>query len=341
MENPERRKFIIAGGAGLAGLTLAGMNLSFPSQGHSSAKEQSETVKSEEAGYKPLKPVNLAGKALVVWYSQTSNTARTGRCIAKSLERTGLTVNFSDYRELKPSELSGYDLIIAGSPVYYYDVPSNFKTWLAACPTLKGKHVAAFVTFGGEGGNQHNTACTLLDLLTSKGGIPAGLETFGNMSTFAVTWSTGNKNRIMKYSHLPDGRSYSRMRDFALAVAENMKHHRTADFKKTWDYREWIKGSPSIKGTKALINRHSIDKDLCVECGLCVRNCPVSAIDLAKGTIDGKACIACLGCVNNCPEQAMDMEFMFMGVKGFTVFRKENGITITEPEAWFAGQKNT
>lgn len=339
MENPERRQFLKAGGVGLAGLTLAGMNLPFPATGHSSTKESVLTLKTDTAEKKRLKKVDAEGKALVIWYSQTSNTARTGRCIAKSLEKTGFVVKASDYRNLSSSELLEYDLIIAGSPVYYYDVPSNFKTWLAACPSLKGKHVAAFVTFGGEGGNQYNTACTLLDLLTAKGGIPTGLETFGNMSTFSITWSTGNIKRIMKYSHLPDGRSYSRMRAFALAVAENMKHHRTADFKKTWDYREWIKGSPSIKGTKALINRHTIDKNLCVECGLCVRSCPVSAIDLAKGTIDGKACIACLGCVNNCPEQAVVMEFMFMGVKGFTAFKKENGITTTEPEAWFAGQK--
>lgn len=338
MKNSERRQFIKAGGVGLAGLTLAGMNLPFPDTSHPSIKEPVRALKTEMAGNKLLKKVSTDGKALVLWYSQTSNTARTGRCIAKSLEKTGLYVKFSDYRDFAPSEISEYDLIVAGSPVYYYDVPSNFKTWLAKAPSLQGKHVAAFVTFGGEGGNQYNTACTLLDLLTSKGGIPTGLETFGNMSTFSITWSTGNKNRIMKYSHLPDGRSYSRMKDFALTVADNMKQQRTADFKKSWDYREWIKGSPSIKGTKALINRHTIDKNLCVECGLCVRSCPVSAIDLPKGTIDGKACIACLGCVNNCPEQAVVMEFMFMGVKGFTAFKKENGITITEPEVWFAGQ---
>jgi len=341
MLNLERRQFLKAGGAGLAGLTLAGFNLPFQDQSHSASKEPEETMQSKIAGNKLLKSFNIDGKALVLWYSQTSNTARTGRCIAKSLEKTGLYVKFSDYRNLEPSELSEYDLIVAGSPVYYYDVPSNFKTWLAKVPSLQGKHVAAFVTFGGEGGNQYNTACTLLDLLTSKGGIPTGLETFGNMSTFCITWSTGNKNRIMKYSHLPDGRSYSRMRDFALAVAENMKQHRTADFKKTWDYREWIKGSPSIKGTKTLINRHTIDKNLCVECGLCVRSCPVSAIDLSAGTIDGKACVACLGCVNNCPEQAVVMEFLFMGVKGFTAFKKENNIIINEPEDWFAGQKNS
>lgn len=341
MENPERRKFLKAGGAGLASLTLAGMNLPFPDTSHATPKELSGTLKSEEAGHKHLKPVNIEGKALVLWYSQTSNTARTGRCIAKSLEKTGLFVKASDYRKLTSAELSNYDLIIAGSPVYYYDVPSNFKSWLGNVPSLQGKHVAAFVTYGGEGGNQYNTACTLLDLLTAKGGTPMGLETFGNMSTFAITWSTGNIKRIMKYSHLPDGRSYYRMRDFAWAVADNMKQHRTTDFKKTWDYREWIKGSLSIKGTKALINRHTIDKTLCVECGLCVRSCPVSAIDLATGIINSNACIACLGCVNNCPEQALIMEFLFKGVKGFTAFKKENGITITEPEAWFAGQNNS
>ena len=333
MENPGRRQFLKAGGAGLAGLTLAGMNLTLAGQGHADSGKID--------GIKRMKPSNVQGKALVLWYSQTSNTARTGRCIAKALESTGLSVRSSDYRDLSPDVLSGFDLIVAGSPVYYYDVPYNFKKWLAAVPDLRGKRVAAFVTYGGEGGNQHNTVCTLLDLLRDRGGIPIGLDTFGNMSTFAITWSTGNAKRTMKYSHLPDGRSYSRMRDFAFSLAERMTTDRPCDFQKTWDYREWIKGSPSMRGTRAMINRHTIDKSRCVECGICVRGCPVSAIDLAEGTINGKTCIACLGCVNNCPEQAVVMEFLFMTVKGFSAFKKEKGITITEPEAWFAENKDS
>jgi ferredoxin/flavodoxin len=341
MENPERRTFLKAGGAGLAGLALAGMSPALPATGLSEA--QVEVRDSRVAGTTSgrVKPVNPKGRALVLWYSQTGNTARTGRCIAKTLEGAGFSVKADDYRKLLTSDFDGADLIVAGSPVYYYDVPENFKTWLANGPSLSGKRVGAYVTYGGEGGNQHNTAVTLLGILAGLGGFPLGFETFGNMSTFAITWSTGNTGRIMRYSHLPDAKSYARMLDFALGLSDAMEKGRTPVFGKRRDYREWLKGPVSIRATKALINRHVIDKDRCVECGLCVRFCPVSAIDLPTGNIDGKACIACLGCVNNCPEQAVTMEFLFMKVKGFKAFRQEKNIIITEPEQWFAQHHKT
>lgn len=42
----------------------------------------------------------------------------------------------------------------------------------------------------------------------------------------------------------------------------------------------------------------------CVKCGLCVKNCPVQAIDSASFKADSKKCIACMRCVKECPEKA-------------------------------------
>ena len=42
----------------------------------------------------------------------------------------------------------------------------------------------------------------------------------------------------------------------------------------------------------------------CVKCGLCVRNCPVEAIDSTSFKADSKKCIACMRCVKECSENA-------------------------------------
>lgn len=271
-------------------------------------------------------------KALVFWYSQTGNTERAGRLIAETLKKNNLAVTASEYREIDPASVAGHDLIIAGSPVYYYDVPANFKHWLHTLPDIKGTPCAAYVTFGGTGGNQHNTACTLLELLAEKGGAPVGMETFGNMSTFAITWSSGNINRVLKYKHLPDEAAYGKMRNFASSVLSRAISGQSIEIDKEVDFRDLIKNTPSIWSTKLFISRHTIDKEKCIECGTCVKKCPVGAIDLSNHHVDTDRCIACLGCVNNCPSGAVDMAFMGKTVYGYNEFIRRNRIQIPPPE---------
>lgn len=51
----------------------------------------------------------------------------------------------------------------------------------------------------------------------------------------------------------------------------------------------------------------------CVKCGICVKNCPVQAIDETSFKADTSICISCMRCVKECPENA----------------RKANGIMVT------------
>ena len=280
--------------------------------------------------------VNLSTKdpksAVVCWYSQTGNTGRAGRLIAETLKRRGLTVLQGDYRDLEPSEIPGYDIIIMGSPVFYYDVPENFKTWIQRMSPIKDKPSAAYVTFGGTGGNQHNTACTLLNLLVEKGGVPIGFDMYGSMSSFAITWSYGNEDRVLDYKHMPDQVSYDAMRAFSQILLDRIRSGQTIDFSKGMDFREWIKSSPSIWLTRLFISGHKINESNCIECGTCIEKCPVGAIDLDLKQVSTDKCILCLGCINNCPAQAVEMVFMGENVYGLNEFAKQKNIKIPLPK---------
>lgn len=274
------------------------------------------------------KPLN----ALVFWYSQTGNTERVGKAIASAWKNAGLKVDSGDYRDIDKSSLNQYNIIAAGTPVFYYEVPENFRDWLTDMPQIDGTPVASFVTFGGEGGNQHNTVCELTELLAEKGGVPAGTAEFSCMSSYALTWSAGNISRILKYKDRPGADTFSAAKNFAIEVLQKVSAGISPEVSGNFSLRNLIKGSPSIGTTKLLITGHRVNTEKCISCGRCRRACTVNAIDPEKGTVNTDKCIACLGCINNCPTGAVEMKFIGKEVYGYREFIKKNSIIPTEPE---------
>jgi ferredoxin/menaquinone-dependent protoporphyrinogen IX oxidase len=292
-----------------------------------------ETIPTTGKAMKTTRPKN----ALVLWYSQAGHTERNGRLIGSVLKKSGLTVKALDIRECDQSILKDFDCIIMGTPVYYLDTPGNVRSWLASIPLIDGTPVAAYATFGGPGDNQYNTAFYVLQLLAGKGGIPVGIATFGNMSTFAPTWSMGNEARILKYKDRPNEEIYASVRKFAGEVLQTIRGGEAPSIKKEFYAGEFTKGPFMVRLNKLMTTRHTIDAGACIGCGTCVRKCPVGAIDLGHHAVDRTKCIACMGCVNNCPAQAIDMAFLGKKVYGFKDFLKKHRIVIKEP----AELKNT
>jgi ferredoxin len=280
----------------------------------------------------PLKTENI-NEALVAWYSQTGNTERHGRLMAKTIEAQGIKVTSSELRGVDITTINDYQLIVIGSPVFYYDTPEYVKRWMATIPMITGMPVASYVTFGGPEGNQHNAACSIIEGLVNKGGVPIAINSFMNMGTYPPVWS-GEKVKAHTWNtrHLPDESTYQRVRDYARDIISQVKKGQRAEFSKTVNMREFSTLFGPIWWTKRSIDQHHILKNRCIECGTCADKCPVVSIDLTNFTIDRERCELCFGCLNNCPAQAIYMEYNGVKLIGYLDFMKAHDLTVKPPQ---------
>jgi ferredoxin len=252
--------------------------------------------------------------------------------VAHVLEQSGMEVRAGDVRFCEEVDTADCDLLVAGSPVNYCDLPPNVRGWFRAMRPLDRAAVAAYSTFGGHGDNQHNTAQALLMLMVNKGGVPAGMATFGNMSTYAPTWSMGNEERTLRYAHLPNAETYARVETFARSLLEAVRAGRVHRPEREFDLADWSRHLPMVGTCKLLTTAHHVDQDKCIGCGTCYRGCPVGAIDPGTLLVNTRQCLLCLGCVNNCPQGAVNMKFMGRKVYGFSAFLRQRGIVLLEPD---------
>jgi ferredoxin/flavodoxin len=285
-------------------------------------------TRESQAAYADLK-TRIPKKALILWYSQTGHTRRYARLIGYVLKGKGLSVYTIEMQEFDKKLLPDYDLVIIGTPVFYYDTPSNVSDWLETIPSIKGTPVAAFVSFGGPEGNQHNASCHILKLLATKGGVPVGRDAFRNIPTYPTPkW---NNPQQISGQHLPNAATFDQVRRFTADMLERITRGGTISIGYEIAMREGLRALPLVWLNKKAISKHTVDAQKCIGCGACVRKCPTKAINPFKQIVDRDSCLACFGCLNNCPADAVVMEYRGERLYGFPEYLKRNKITIMEP----------
>jgi ferredoxin len=268
-------------------------------------------------------------RALVLCYSQSGFTSRYGRLIACLLKEKGLTVDVLDMKGFDKSRFAHYDLIIIGSPVFYYDIPSNVSGWLGTIPSITGIPVAAFVSFGGPEGNQHNAVCHTLRLLTDRGGVAVGMDAFRSIPAYPTpAWDSANQR---SGEHLPNEATYDQVRRFTKQTLERVKRGESITYEAEISAREIFQTLPLVWLNKKAISKHTVDAAKCILCRTCVKKCPVAAIHPERQFVDRDKCVACFGCLNNCPADAVVMEYRGKRLYGFPEYLRRRKITILEP----------
>ena len=219
-----------------------------------------------------------------------------------------------------------------GAPVFYYDIPDFVKDYIQSLPDLKGTPVAAYVTFGGPEGNQHNAACSILEGLVQKQGVPVGLKAFMTISSYALNFKASDKEISPKpKAILPDQNTYKNVRAYAEFLNSEVEQGHTSVFKKTLTSREFSTYFGPEWWTKLLVGNHTIIEEKCVGCGTCVEKCPTDSIDLDTFTVNTDSCVLCCGCINNCEYQAVNMEYSKEKIIGFKEFLKKNNLKFELP----------
>lgn len=280
------------------------------------------------AAYPALKTRNPR-KALILWYSQTGQTRRYARLIGCILKGRGIGVDERDIRNFDFNKLPQYDLVFVGTPVFYYDTPSNVSNLLKTIPSIAGTPVAAFVSFGGPEGNQHNAACHILKMLIERGGVPVGRAAFRNIPSYPTPgWDSAKQ---ISGEHLPDAGTYDQVRRFTADTLARVSRGETVSVEYEVAVREILRAMPLVWFNKKVITTHTVDAAKCIRCGTCVRTCPTRAIDPYQQKVDRDRCLACFGCLNNCPAGAVVMDYAGKRLYGFREYLRRRQITIMEP----------
>jgi len=239
----------------------------------------------------PMKS-NEIRKAAVLWYSQTGNTQKCGKVLAKTFEKKGATVIYGDLRNFDQTKITDVDLIVIGAPVFYYDIPDFVKDFIQSLPDLKGIPVAAYVTFGGPEGNQHNAVCSILEGLAQKNGVPVGLEAFMTISSYSPSFKANDKDiKTKQNTILPDQNTYKNVREYAGFIKSEVEKGNTSEFKKTLTLREFSTYFEPEWWTKLFVDDHFIIEQKCEGCGICAEKCPTNSIDLDTFSVKTDTCV--------------------------------------------------
>lgn len=111
-------------------------------------------------GSQVLNPAGApVGKALVIYNPGVTGAAKNAAAtIAGDLQSKGYTVDLAGIRSTAAANISGYDVIIAGGPMYFGSVSNSVDAYLKALKPQKDIALGVFATTGSDQSNNNDIA---------------------------------------------------------------------------------------------------------------------------------------------------------------------------------------
>ena len=225
-------------------------------------------------------------KVAAIYFSATGNTEKNVKALAEgaasALGFAGVeAVDVTCQPETAPREFGSDDFVVFGMPVYAGRLPLAVKDRLK---DFRGNGTSCIVAV--SYGNRHyeDALLELADMAEEQGFVVKGGAALIGRHTYGEI-QVGR----------PDADDLSACREFGAVAAQR------------------VGSAPAIPGNRPYREGlfrgrfHPLTSEDCVQCGLCMRGCPMQAIAEDCRTV-GESCISCFRCIRNCPVGAKNMD---------------------------------
>jgi len=248
-------------------------------------------------------------KGIVVYYSGTGNNYKIARAIHRGMKKV-IECDVGSTEEVDPRGMGKYDLIGIGSPIWYFREVAAVRRFVHYMPDMKGK--LAFV-FSVHGTMPSGIFRSMIPPIQRK-----GLTIIGWNDWFGGNFYTLHGPKPYPLDGHPDAIDIKEAEDWGREMAQHAQRIYAGEKNLIPEIPHGPQADPMFQphgvmtffpGAGKAHRKINMAKCKYPECTLCVDNCDAKAINFSVNppAFNLNTCLNCCLCDRMCPESAIEI----------------------------------